>query len=397
MFLGAGGIYVNAHTISTTSGAIISSESVDALIDGNVVISGNTAASNGGGIYIDFFQADAPTDPPVRIAGTVHITNNSAPNGDGGGIFIGVYRDPSNITVRDPELYRRLNVGADVVFANNSARAAYLLTDPVLIAIHDATVLTHSFTAPFTYGYSNYDINYIEGTLVYIVTFDSQGGTPVVKSNPTLINNQEAVPASTSAIKPAIDPTRAAEDVFGGWYTDPACTTPYDFSMPVTTDITLYAKWSPVAVDDTATTVAGKTLTVSDKAKGLLANDSGTDLKVTAYTQPKDSTGAAQGTVTVNADGTFTYTPTDPHFSGKVTFFYTITNDQSFTSTATVTITVLPPLDLPEGNVVPKKDIPMTGDSSQVGLYAGIALAAALLAAGAILLSGRRRSIIRSH
>ena len=32
---------------------------------------------------------------------------------------------------------------------------------------------------------------------------------------------------------------------FGGWYTDKACTHPYDFSNPVTEDMTLYAKWTP--------------------------------------------------------------------------------------------------------------------------------------------------------
>ena len=342
MLLGAGGIYINAHTIDPNTGNTISSESVNALIDGNVIISGNTAASNGGGIYIDYFEADEPGFPPVRVEGNVQITNNSAPNGDGGGIYVGVYQDPTDITARNPELYRRLNVGADVVFANNSAQAAYLLTDPALIAIHDATVLTHSFTTPFTYGYSNYDINYIEGDLAYIVTFDSQGGAPVVKSNPTFINNQEAVAAETPAVKPAIDPTKARGDIFGGWYTDPACTTPYDFSTLVTADITLYAKWSPVAVNDSATTKAGQTLAIADPTKGLLPNDSGTGLKVADFTQPKDSKGAAQGNVTVNADGTYTYTPTDPNFSGKVTFDYTIVNDQGFTSTATVTINITP-------------------------------------------------------
>jgi len=380
MLLGAGGIYINAHTIDPISGMIISSESVNALIDGNVIISGNTAASNGGGIYIDYFEADESGFPPVTVQGNVQITNNSAPNGDGGGIYVTVYDDINYPGVRDPELYRRLFVGADVVFANNSAQAAYLLTDPALILIHNETVLTHSFTTPFTYGYSNYDINYVEGDLAYIVTFDSQGGDPVVKSNPTFINNQELVAANTPALEPAIDPARARADIFGGWYTDPACTTPYDFSTLVNADITLYAKWSPVAVNDSATTKAGQTLTIADPIKGILTNDIGTSLQVIDYSQPKDSTGAVQGTVTVNADGTYTYKPSDPNFSGKVTFNYTITNDQGWPSTATVTITVLPQAI----------STPATGDSWGMGLV----LAAVLLAAaGAILLLRRRQNL----
>ena len=36
---------------------------------------------------------------------------------------------------------------------------------------------------------------------------------------------------------------------FGGWYTDEACTQAYDFSTPVTADLTLYAKWTKNAVN----------------------------------------------------------------------------------------------------------------------------------------------------
>jgi len=248
MCLGAGGIYINAHVISGSPPVIVGSASVDVLIDGNAVISGNTAFSNGGGIYIDYFEDHDLSSLPVRVQGNVQITNNSAPNGDGGGIYVGVYDDIANPGVRDPQLYYRLSVGADVVFANNSAQAAYLLTDPALIAIHDATVLTHSFTTPFTYGYNNYDINYIEGTLIYIVTFDSQGGTPVEASNPAFVGNAERVAPSALAIRPPVDPTRNGY-TFRGWCVAvPTATSPcvpYNFGTQVTSNFTLYANWTP--------------------------------------------------------------------------------------------------------------------------------------------------------
>ena len=44
------------------------------------------------------------------------------------------------------------------------------------------------------------------------------------------------------AVQPA-DPEKDGY-VFGGWYTDAACTTAYDFSAPVTQDMILYAKWT---------------------------------------------------------------------------------------------------------------------------------------------------------
>ena len=48
--------------------------------------------------------------------------------------------------------------------------------------------------------------------------------------------------ANGSVTKPA-DPTREGY-TFGGWYTDAACTKAYDFATAVTSDLTLYAKWT---------------------------------------------------------------------------------------------------------------------------------------------------------
>ena len=70
----------------------------------------------------------------------------------------------------------------------------------------------------------------------------------------------------------------------------------------------------------------------------LLANDSdpdGDDLTVIGNTDP------ANGTVTVNPDGTFTYTP-ETGFAGNDQFTYTISDGNGGTDTATVTLTVAP-------------------------------------------------------
>lgn len=48
--------------------------------------------------------------------------------------------------------------------------------------------------------------------------------------------------ANGSVTKPA-DPTREGY-TFAGWYTDAACTKAYDFATAVTSDLTLYAKWT---------------------------------------------------------------------------------------------------------------------------------------------------------
>lgn len=69
------------------------------------------------------------------------------------------------------------------------------------------------------------------------VKFDTQGGSSV--------NGQ--TPASGSTVTKPTDPTREGY-TFAGWYTDEACTEAYDFSVAVTADMTLYAKWIKNAV-----------------------------------------------------------------------------------------------------------------------------------------------------
>ena len=71
------------------------------------------------------------------------------------------------------------------------------------------------------------------------VKFDAQGGSSV--------NGQ--TPASGSTVTKPTDPTREGY-TFAGWYTDEACTKAYDFSVAVTADMTLYAKWVKNAADN---------------------------------------------------------------------------------------------------------------------------------------------------
>ncbi|MBO7650296.1 MAG: InlB B-repeat-containing protein [Lachnospiraceae bacterium] len=66
----------------------------------------------------------------------------------------------------------------------------------------------------------------------YIVTFKTNGGSEIA---PVTVDYNKPVS------KPA-DPTNGSH-VFEGWFTSASCTTAYDFSKPVTGDITIYAKW----------------------------------------------------------------------------------------------------------------------------------------------------------
>ncbi|MFC1980932.1 Ig-like domain-containing protein [Chloroflexota bacterium] len=92
---------------------------------------------------------------------------------------------------------------------------------------------------------------------------------------------------------------------------------------------------APVANNDSYSTSEGTVLTVA--APGVLGNDSDPDGDSLTSTQVTDP---ANGTITLNSDGSFTYTP-DAGFSGSDTFTYK-TNDGMVNSNvaATVTITV---------------------------------------------------------
>jgi len=90
---------------------------------------------------------------------------------------------------------------------------------------------------------------------------------------------------------------------------------------------------APVAVNDTATVVAGSSVTIS-----VLANDvdvDGPSLSVTAVTQ------GTNDTVTINPNQTVTYTA--GLFVGTDSFTYTVSDGAGGTATATVTVTVTAP------------------------------------------------------
>jgi hypothetical protein len=88
----------------------------------------------------------------------------------------------------------------------------------------------------------------------------------------------------------------------------------------------------PVAVNDNYSVRMCRTLTVA--TPGVLANDS--DVDTVLFTAVKDSN-PAQGSLTFNTDGSFTYTPTA---TGSPSFTYKANDGQVNSNVATVSITV---------------------------------------------------------
>lgn len=78
----------------------------------------------------------------------------------------------------------------------------------------------------------------LEGFIIelpeYTVTFNTKGGNEI----------ENAIVKEGSTVTKPEDPEKK-NNTFDGWYTDEKLKNAYDFTTAVTTDITLYAKWTP--------------------------------------------------------------------------------------------------------------------------------------------------------
>jgi Ca2+-binding RTX toxin-like protein len=101
---------------------------------------------------------------------------------------------------------------------------------------------------------------------------------------------------------------------------------------------------APVAVNDSYSTNEDTTLTVS--AAGVLANDSDVDGD---QLHPILVSGPAHGSVTLTADGAFSYSPI-ANYNGADSFTYKANDGQADSDVATVSLTVNPVNDAPVAN-----------------------------------------------
>lgn len=121
-------------------------------------------------------------------------------------------------------------------------------------------------------------------------------------------------------------------------------------TVPATVNITV----TPIVAAATPTTTVGTPVTVT-AANGLLGGASGSGLTAALATPP------THGTVVVNTDGSYTYTP-NPGYAGPDTFTFTVTDSSGQTVTGTATVTVQPLALAKNDKVTAKSGQPITID-----------------------------------
>ncbi len=122
-----------------------------------------------------------------------------------------------------------------------------------------------------------------------------------------------------------------------------------------TATVTLTVDDVPVAVNDAFSTAEDTPLNGSLKGNDTPSGDGGN-----VWSKASDP---AHGTVVVNPDGTFTYTP-HANYHGSDSFTYTLTDIDGDVSTATVTLTISPVNDVPvavSDSVSTTEDTPVSG------------------------------------
>lgn len=253
-FVMEGGNIVGCSAVGehNTAGGVLVARSASFVMKAGK-IAGCTAA-RGGGVYVADRDGDYALGSFTMNGGTIEwcVAYGSAAYDDGGGVnnlgsftmnggtirnctaaygYGGGISSLRNITICGDAYVR------DCTASQDKSSAMYLNpSNPADRAvIEGGTFRGNIYASPYCTGMvavtgGTFDPGQPNGITLYTVTFNSNGGSDV----------PEQMRANAVATKPD---SRKAGYTLVGWYTDEACTAAYDFTQPVTDNITLYAKW----------------------------------------------------------------------------------------------------------------------------------------------------------
>ena len=271
-FVMEGGNIVGCSAVGehNTAGGVLVARSASFVMKAGK-IAGCTAA-RGGGVYVADRDGDYALGSFTMNGGTIEwcVAYGSAAYDDGGGVnnlgsftmnggtirnctaaygYGGGISSLRNITICGDAFVR------DCTASQDKSSAMYLNpSNPADRAvIEGGTFRGNIYASPYCTGMvavtgGTFDPGQPNGITLHTVTFNSNGGSDV----------PEQIRANAAATKPD---SRKAGYTLVGWYTDKACTAAYDFTKPVTDNITLYAKWeaAPRYYYHSGTTETGKT------------------------------------------------------------------------------------------------------------------------------------------
>jgi large repetitive protein len=228
-------------------------------------------------------------------------------------------------------VYSVVVTGTDIKGSSFSTSFTWTVSNPAPEALDDAASTTED--QPVTINVLSND-NDPDGDPLQVTSASAANGTAVINADGSITYTPRANFNGADTI------TYTISDGNGGTST-----------ATVAIDVAP-ANDPPVAVNDTAATREDTPVRIA-----VIGNDSDLDNDPLAVV----SASAANGSVTINPDGTITYTP-NANFNGTDTVTYTITDGNGGTSTATVTITVAPVNDPP----VAVNDIAATAEDQPV-------------------------------
>ena len=304
-------------------------------------ISGNTATS-GGGVYVN-------DDGEFEMSSGT-ISDNAA--SEGGGVYvIGIFELLSGSSSVD-SVYLTSEKVINVTAALTTTQVTNInLQNPV----HGTKVVTISpaVSEPnylndfklnqslerFALEYQSPDI--VLKQLSCIVSFNAQGGTPTP--------DEQSVQYDNPVTEPDPAPTWEGHTL-EGWYTENTCQNKWDFTTPVTDDMTLYAKWTPNKPGPTPVPPSGGVSSDGnmDNAYRVLFNDGATTLYIVTdlsagdkLTKPEDPVKDGYTFAGWHKDSACTQAwDFNDGITGDMTLYAKWTPQETVTPTATATPTV---------------------------------------------------------